>query len=264
MKTRNKYITNKILLLIKTFLCLLLFMPFISYAMEEGASLNKQKWPFDGFFGKFDVPSVQRGYQVYKEVCSTCHSAKRVYYRNLTDIGFSKEEVKAIASEYAVTDGPDEKGNMFKRAAFPSDSFVSPYENENLAKLANGGAVPPDLSLIVKARENGPDYVFSLLTGYVNPPENFSVEEGLNYNPYFPTQQLRMPAPLSSGLVEYSDGTEATLEQMAYDVVNFLQWIAEPEMQKRKRTGIIVFGYLFVITVLFYIAKKRIWSRLEK
>lgn len=261
---KNKY--KKIFFLLRKnilfFMCFFLILPIYSSASEEIA-LKKKDWSFEGVFGRFDTQSIQRGYQVYKEVCSSCHSVKRLYYRNLTEIGFSSDEAKAIASEYGVVDGPDDEGKMFKRAALLSDSFVAPFPNKNAAKASHGGAFPPDLSLIIKAREEGPNYVFSLITGYKQAPESVDLGDGLSYNPYFANKQIRMPPPLSADLVEYQDGTSATLEQMAYDVVNFLQWASEPEMEKRKNLGINVLFYLFVFTILFYIAKKRIWARLK-
>lgn len=221
-------------------------------------------WEFDGFLGRVDKQSVQRGYQVYKEVCSACHSLKLLSYRNLQDIGFSEAEVKQIASEYIVTDGPNDEGEMFERAALPSDRFVGPFANEQAARAANGGALPPDLSLIVKARHDGANYVYSLITGFTNAPEGFHLAEGKFYNPYFEGRQIGMTPPLADdGAVEYKDGTTATKEQMAMDVVNFLQFAAEPEMEQRKKMGIAVIIFLVILTILFAIAKKRIWKRLD-
>jgi len=221
-------------------------------------------WEFDGFFGSFDKQSIQRGYQVYKEVCSSCHSMKLVAYRNLQDIGFSQSEVKQIASEYMMADGPDDSGEMFERPALPSDHFVSPFANEQAARAANGGALPPDLSLIVKARHSGPNYVYSLLTGYADAPDEFHLNEGKYYNPYFAGRQISMPPPLpDDGVVEYKDGTVATKEQMAIDVVNFLQFAAEPEMEARKKMGIKVMAFLAIMTLLFAIAKKLLWKKVK-
>ena len=192
---------------------------------------KEMKWNFDGVFGSIDRQSAQRGFQVYKEICSSCHSLKLVAYRNLTEIGFSEDEVKQIAAEYNVTDGPNDDGDMFDRPALPSDKFVSPFANEKAARASNGGAYPPDFSLIVKARHEGPSYIYSLITGYKDAPESFPMAEGKNYNPYFEGRQISMPAPITDdGQIEYKDGTYATKEQMTIDVVNFLQWAAEPEM----------------------------------
>ena len=222
------------------------------------------KWEFDGFFGRFDRVSAQRGYQVYKEVCSACHSLKLVAYRNLTEIGFSEEEVKQIASEYSVTDGPNDEGEMFDRPGLPSDKFVGPYTNEQAARAANGGALPPDLSLIVKARHEGPNYVYSLITGYVDAPEDFHLNEGKNYNPYFEGRQISMPPPLSDdGQVAYADGTIPTKEQMVIDVVNFLQFAAEPETEARKRMGVRTMIFLGLLFIILIAAKKAVWKTLK-
>lgn len=221
-------------------------------------------WPFDGAFGTFDRASIQRGFQVYKEVCSACHSMKYLSYRNLEQVGFSEAEVKAIAASVTVTDGPNDDGDMFERAGRPSDPFKSPFANDKAAAAANGGAIPPDLSLMAKARPNGPDYIYSLLVGYKEPmPADFHLQGALSYNPYFPGGQLAMAQPLNDGQVEYQDGTEASLDQMAKDVVNFLQWAAEPEMEDRKRMGFKVLFFLGVFTVFFYIAKVRVWSKIR-
>lgn len=233
-------------------------------AMLEKEKSKRISWPFDGIFGYFDKQAAQRGFQVYKEVCQVCHSLKYLEYRSLEDIGFSKDEVKTIAAENSLTDGPNEKGEMFQRPARPHDKFVPPYPNEQAARVANGGAYPPDLSLIINARTSGANYVYSILTGYLNaPPKNFKLTPGMHYNPYFSGRQILMPSPLSDGLVAYSDGTEASIDQMAKDVVVFLQWAAEPEMEKRKLMGIKVILYLVGLTIIFYLAKRRIWSKVK-
>ncbi len=224
---------------------------------------KEMHWSFDGMMGKVDKQSAQRGFQVYKEVCSACHGLNRVAFRNLQDLGFSEAEVKALAAGYTVKDGPNDSGEMFDRPGLPSDKFVPPYANEQAARAAQNGAYPPDLSLIIKARPNGANYVYSLLTGYETPPADAHVAEGLHYNPYFPTHAIAMAAPLSDGQVSYEDGTEATRDQMAKDVVNFLQWAAEPEMEERKGMGLKVLLFLLVFTGFMYVAKKKIWSRLH-
>jgi len=229
------------------------------------ASPPKQMdWPFDGITGKFDFQTIQRGFQVYREVCAACHSIKLLYYRNLKNIGFSENEIKEIAKNYMVKDGPNDQGDMFERPAAPSDHFVGPYPNEQVARASNNGAYPPDLSLMVKARHDGPNYLYSLLTGYQTPPVDVKVPDGLYYNLYYPSRQIAMPPPLSDNLITYLDGTKATTEQMAYDVVNFLQWASEPEMEQRKLMGLKVIGFLIFFTVISYIAKNRIWNKLEK
>ena len=221
-------------------------------------------WPFEGIFGTFDRQAAQRGAQVYLEVCSTCHSNHNLYYRNLKDIGFSEAEIKQLAQKYTVKDGPNAEGEMFDRPALPSDRFVSPYPNKEAARPANNGAYPVDLSLIIKARQDGPNYVFSLLSGYQEAPANVKLMPGLYYNPYFEGGQIAMPPPLTEGQVTFSDGTSATVEQMAKDVVVFLQWAAEPEMEHRKSMGLKVMIFLLVFTVFFYMAKKKIWKNISK
>jgi ubiquinol-cytochrome c reductase cytochrome c1 subunit len=242
---------------------LILFSTIYAFANQE-LHLKKMIWPFDGFFGKVDKQSAQRGFQVYKEVCQVCHGLSHLSYRNLMDLGFSEAEVKEIAKNYSVVDGPNDDGEMFERKALPSDKFVSPYKNEKAARASNNGAYPPDLSLIIKARHDGANYVYSLLTGYEEAPSDFKLMPGLNYNKYFQGHQIAMPAPLSDSQVTYQDGTKASVEQMAYDVVNFLQFAAEPEMEKRKAMGTKVMIYLVIFTLLFYFSKKRIWSDLEQ
>ena len=221
---------------------------------------QKMRWSFDGFFGSVDKASAQRGFQIYKEICSSCHSLKLLSYRNLQDIGFSEDEVKFIASEYLVQDGPDDEGEMFDRPGLASDRFVGPYANENQARAANGGAIPPDLSLIMKARHDGPNYVYSLLTGYKDAPEGFEMAEGKNYNPYFEGRQIAMPAPITDDAqIDYNDGTYAAKEQMVIDVVNFLQYAAEPETEKRKKMGVRTMIFLFALFIILIAAKKAVW-----
>lgn len=235
------------------------------FAGSGGAAHNKKvDWQFDGVFGTVDRQSAQRGFQVYKEVCAACHSLKLISFRTLQELGFPEGEVKAIAAEYSIQDGPNDAGDMFERPGRPSDSFPAPYANEKAARVANNGALPPDLSLMVKARVDGANYLYSLLTGYENAPEGFHLSEGMHYNRYFPGGQIAMPKPMSDGQVTYGDGTANTADQMAHDVVNFLQWTAEPEMEARKRMGIKVFVYLLVFTGLFIAAKKRVWRNIEK
>jgi ubiquinol-cytochrome c reductase cytochrome c1 subunit len=221
-------------------------------------------WPFEGIFGTFDRQAAQRGAQVYFEVCSACHSNHNLYYRNLKDIGFSEVEIKQLAQKYTVKDGPNAEGEMFDRPALPSDRFVSPYPNEEAARAANNGAYPVDLSLIIKARHDGPNYVFSLLSGYQEAPADIKLMPGLYYNPYFEGGQIAMPPPLTQGQVTFSDNTPATVEQMAKDVVVFLQWAAEPEMEHRKSIGLKVMIFLLVFTIFFYMAKKKIWKNISK
>ncbi len=327
-----------------------------AFAAGDVKHPHQHDWAFDGAFGTFDKPAIQRGLQVYKEVCSSCHGVKRVPFRRLVEVGFSEAEVKSLAASYTVMDGPNDDGEMYERPGRASDKIPSPYPNELAARAVNNGAYPLDLSLITKARHDGPNYVYSLLTGYEDAPaylckkvvdgacvsfhrispqdakakqeemkaaaeadaavaaeklaakkadakegdkadeaaeeakkevkkgdlflcasivENVEEIDGktvksesctemgktLHYNPYFAGNQIAMVAPLhTEGQVEYQDETKATVEQMSHDVVNFLQWAAEPEMENRKRMGIRVMIFLGFFTVLFYIAKKRIWN----
>lgn len=229
-------------------------------AAGEAQKLPSQHWSFSGMFGTYDRAALQRGFQVYKEVCSACHSARLLSYRNLVNLGFSEDEVKAIAAGYEVTDGPNDQGEMFKRPARPSDRFVSPFPNEEAARAANNGANPPDLSLITKARVGGADYIHALLTGYATPPAGVTVPPGMNYNTYFPGHMIAMAAPLSDGAVTFADNTKATPAQMAHDVATFLTWAAEPEMEARKRTGIKVILFLIVLSGLLYAVKRKVWK----
>ena len=203
---------------------------------SNNVELMKQNWPFNGVFGRFDQSSLQRGFQVYREVCAACHGIRQISYRDLKGIGYSNDEIKFIAAEYQVLDGPNDEGEMFERDARPSDKFVGPYENDKVARLANNGAYPPDLSLIVKARADGANYLYSLLNGYKDFPDNFEASEGMYYNEFYPGNQIAMPSPLMDDLVEYSDGTEATQSQIAKDVTSFLAWTAEPELEERKKS----------------------------
>lgn len=234
---------------------------FSAPALAAGGSNapTAQNWSFNGPFGTFDRGELQRGFQIYKEVCAACHSMKYVAFRNLRDIGFSEAEVKALAATYEVTDGPDDSGEMFQRPGLPSDRFPAPFPNEKAARAANGGAYPVDLSLIAKARAAGPDYLYALLTGYKEAPAGVTVGEGLTYNEAFPGHQIAMPQPLNEDQVTYADGKPATVEQMSRDVSAFLMWAAEPKLEDRKRMGFKVMIFLVILTGLFFAAKKRIW-----
>ncbi len=219
------------------------------------------KWNFEGMLGTFDRSSIQRGFQVYKEVCSACHSLDLIAFRNLTEIGFNEPQAKEIAKGYSITAGPNDIGEMYQRPGILSDYLPSPYPNEQTARASNNGASPPDLSLMIRARENGANYVYSLLTGFNQAvPAGMIVQDNMHYNPYFPGMQIAMAPPLSDGIVTYTDGTKATVDQMARDVVNFLQWTADPKMEKRKEMGLKVLMFLFIFTGLFYIAKKHVWK----
>ena len=232
----------------------------------EKVEYLKTDWTFKGLFGKFDRASLQRGYQVYTEVCAACHSMKYLSYRNLSEKGgpeFSVAQAKAIAASFEVTDGPNADGDMFQRPGKLSDKFVMPYENVKAAEAANGGAYPPDMSVLVKARGGGVDYIYSLLQGYEEAPSGITLDEGVHYNKYMYGNKIKMSAPLSDDIVEYSDGTKATVEQMSKDVTTFLMWAAEPSLEARHQMGFKAIIYLIILTILVYFSMKRIWSRVK-
>ena len=219
----------------------------------EKVQLLETNWSFKGLTGKFDRGSLQRGYQVYTEVCASCHSMKYVSYRNLAEPGgpeFTKEQAKAIASNFEVEDGPNSDGEMFTRPAKLSDRFVNPYENTKAAQAANGGAYPPDMSVLAKARSGGVDYIYSLLLGYEDAPSGITLDDGVYYNKFMYGNKIKMSEPLSDGLVEYSDGTNASKEQMAKDVTTFLMWAAEPHLESRHKMGFKTILYLIILTIL--------------
>mgnify|MGYP001807828998 FL=1 len=238
----------------------------LSSQAAEKVEYLKTDWSFKGLFGKFDRGALQRGYQVYTEVCASCHSMKYLSYRNLSEKGgpeFTEQQAKAIAASFDVTDGPNSDGEMFTRPGKLSDKFVMPYENVKAAQAANGGAYPPDMSVLVKARGGGVDYIYSLLQGYEDPPAGITLDEGVHYNKYMYGNKIKMSNPLSDGLVEYSDGTNATVEQMSKDVTTFLMWTAEPHLETRHQMGFKAILYLIILTILVYFSMKRIWSRVE-
>lgn len=226
-----------------------------------GKAFKNVSWPWEGVFGSYDKASLQRGLQVYQDVCAGCHGLRLVAYRNLSALGYNTDQIKAFAKEYEVqNEEPNDEGEMFMRPALPSDRFISPYPNEQAARASNNGAYPPDLSLIVKARKQGADYLYSLLSGYSEPPAKAEAMEGLNYNPYFAGGWIAMPSPLSDDGVEYGDGTKATVDQMAKDVTSFLAWAAMPELEARKGMGLKVMIFLIVLTGLLIAVKKKVWS----
>ena len=242
------------------------FFVLINLSFAEEIKIPKQNWTFKGITGKFDRASLQRGYQVYTEVCSSCHSMNLLSYRNLGEEGgpeFSVQQVKAIASNFEVTDGPNDDGEMFTRPGRPSDKFVSPYPNIKAAMAANGGAYPPDMSVLVKARKGGADYIYAVLTGYTEPPSGFELEDGVYYNKYMDGNKIKMSNPLSDDLISYSDGTKATEAQMAKDVTTFLAWAAEPTLEQRHKMGVKVLIFLIIFTILVYLSMKRLWSRID-
>lgn len=234
-----------------------------SHAAGDAISYPSQSWSFSGFFGTFDRASLQRGFQVYKDVCASCHSLKLMAYRNLSALGFTEEEVKAIAAQMVVKDGPNDQGDMFERPGRPSDKFVAPFANDQAARAANGGALPPDLSLMIKARPGGADYVNALMTGYANAPDGFELLDGQYYNKYFAGHKIAMPPPLADEQVTYADGTPATVAQMSLDVAHFLAWTAEPELEARKKLGLKVMLFLSILTLLLYGVKRKVWADLH-
>ncbi|MEM1377391.1 MAG: cytochrome c1 [Pseudomonadota bacterium] len=257
-------------------------------ALAAGAyPINKPRqvdWTFAGPFGTYDKAQLQRGLKVYTELCSACHSMDLVAFRNLADLGYTEDQIKAFAAQYEVQDGPDEFGEMFMRPATPADRFPSPYLNREEAISANGGAYPPDFSLLAKARhvergfptfvfdiftqyaEGAPDYIYSLLTGYTDDiPEKYIDQVGdLNYNPYFlGGAAIAMAQPLYDDSVDYDDGTPTTLSQHAQDVTAFMMWAAEPKLEERKQLGFRVMVFLIIFSALLYLSKKQVWSRID-
>jgi ubiquinol-cytochrome c reductase cytochrome c1 subunit len=244
--------------------------PVMKSAAEEFHLAPKDiHYSFEGPLGRYDRQQLQRGFQVYKEVCSACHSMRLVAFRDLEEIGFTKPEVKALAKGWQ-TETPSlnpDTGEPATRKSLPSDYIPSAYPNEIAARAGNNNALPPDMSLLAKAREGGPAYIASLVTGYADPSPalkkefpDFSTPPGLHFNPYFANLNLAMPPPLTSdGQVTYADGTKATKLQMATDVSAFLMWAAEPKLENRKRTGVAVLGYLIIATLLAFGAYRNIW-----
>jgi cytochrome c1 len=234
---------------------------------NHAPEIAEQSWSFTPPFGAFDNAQLQRGFQVYKEICASCHSMRLLSYRNLGEPGgpeFSPKAVEILASQVQVTDGPNDKGEMFQRPARPSDPFRSPFANDQLARIANSGALPPDLSVIAKARPGGPDYIYALLTGYHPAPSGFDLAQGMHYNAAFPGHQIAMPLPLSDGVVGYTDGTKPTLDNYARDVSAYLMWAAEPKLEERHKTGGRVMIFLIVFVVIMYLAKRAVWAPLKR
>jgi ubiquinol-cytochrome c reductase cytochrome c1 subunit len=227
------------------------------------------EWSFEGALGTYDRAALQRGFQVYKEICSVCHSLSRVAIRTLGEPGgpgFTDPEVRALAAQYQVPAGPndqgqtvDENGQPLMRPAIPADTFPSPFPNANAARTANNGSLPPDLSLIVKARENGADYVYSVLTGYGQPPPGLRPAPGRFYNAYVAGNQIAMPPPINPMQVTYADGTEASVDQMAHDLVTFLTWAGDPKMEERKRMGFGVLIFLLTLSTMLYYSYRKVW-----
>jgi ubiquinol-cytochrome c reductase cytochrome c1 subunit len=229
-------------------------------AADEGPPLPSQHWSFEGPFGTFDLASAQRGFQVYSEVCSACHSMNLLHYRDLAGIGLNADQIKAIAAAVTVPIGLDDQGQPLDGPGTPASKFRAPYPNEKAARAALNGALPPDLSLIYNAREGHGDYLYGLLTGYSDPPAGMQMQAGMNYNKYFPGHQIAMPPPLSDGRVTYADGTPASVEQMAHDVVTFLAWAANPEMVQRKQIGWRWVLFFLIMAGLTYAVKRKVWA----
>ena len=231
-------------------------------AMAAGGNVELQQrdWSFSGPFGTFDKAAMQRGFQAYREVCAGCHSLELIAFRNFADLGYNDAEIKAIAAQYEVQDGPNDDGEMFMRPGIAADRIPSPYPNDNAARAGNNGALPPDLSLIAKARANGPDYLFSLLAGYKEAPEGVTVPEGMHYNAAYPGNLIAMPQPLYGEDVTYSDGADNSIDAISGDLVQFLMWAAEPKMEVRKRIGVAAVFFLSIFVIFSYLAKRRVWA----
>lgn len=232
----------------------------IVHADDEALHPPHIHWPHSSYLGSFDAAAIRRGYEVYRNVCASCHSMNRIAFRNLVGVAYTEDEVKEMAEDIEVEDGPNEEGLMFSRPGRLSDYLPAPYPNEEAARYANNGALPPDLSLITKARHGGENYLWALLTGYRDAPEGINVREGLHYNPYFAGGQIAMARALYDGAVEYDDGTEATTSQMAKDVSTFLAWAAEPEHDERKKMGMEWIGGFAILAVGMVYLKRFRWS----
>jgi ubiquinol-cytochrome c reductase cytochrome c1 subunit len=241
-------------------LALGLFAAAPAYAAGGEIAIPDRKFSFDGIFGTYDRASAQRGFQVYKEVCAACHGMRLVAYRNLRELGLTEAQVAGIASQFEIKDGPNDEGQMFERPGRPADRFRSPFANDAAARAANNGALPPDLSVMTKARAGGADYLFALLTGYVDPPPGVTVMDGMHFNRYYPGNQIAMGPVLNPDQVEFADGTSATVEQMAHDVSTFLQWAAEPELEQRRALGVKIIIFLTILAGLTYAVKRKIWA----
>jgi ubiquinol-cytochrome c reductase cytochrome c1 subunit len=232
----------------------------VTFLSEDTVHPPELPWAHLGMFSSYDCGALRRGFQVYRQVCATCHSIERIRWRELEGVTHTKEQLKAMAADTDVVDGPNDEGEMFERPGKLSDPLPSPYANDAVGRLANNGALPPDLSLMVKARHSGQDYLFSLLTGYIEPPAGKPMMPGLHYNPYFPGGGIAMPPPLSDGGVEYEDGTVATISQQARDVVEFLNWCAEPEADARKLEGAVVMASIAFMLLGSGYYKRFKWS----
>lgn len=232
-------------------------------AAEGETVLNHYDWTFEGVFGHYDNAQLRRGFQVYRDVCASCHGLSLIRYRNLQEIGLSEDEVKELAAQYEYQDGFDEYGEPKFRPGIPADPLKDPFPNEAAARAANGGAYPPDLSLMAKARFGGADYIATLLLAYEEPPEDVELMPGMYYNTAFPGHQIAMPQLIFDDAVAYEDGAPTTAEAIAKDVAAFLMWTAEPNLEQRKSLGVKVMIFLVIMTALFYALKRQIWKRVE-
>jgi len=228
---------------------------------SEGGHVPELHWSFEGFTGTYDRASLQRGFKVYREVCAACHSMDRLHYRDLAALGYSEGQIKAVAGEYTFMDGPNDEGDMYERPGRPSDPFKSPYLNVEQARYANGGAYPPDMSLLAKARHGGANYIYGILNSYEEPPEGTTLLQGQYWNATMPGHIIAMAPPLQDGQVAYDDNSPQTVVQYAKDVGTFLTWAAEPHMEERKRIGVTVFLFLLVYTGIMISVKKKIWAK---
>jgi ubiquinol-cytochrome c reductase cytochrome c1 subunit len=237
--------------------------PLTASAAEETITLPNERWSFDSPLGTFDLASAQRGFQIYSTVCANCHAMRFLHFRDLAGIGLNAEQIKAVAASFTVPQGLNDEGLPKEGPGTPSNQFRSPFPNDKAAAAANNGGIPPDLSLMINAREGGPNYVYGLLTGYSDPPAGFTVGDGLYYNRIFPGHQIKMPPPLQEGTVTYTDGTPNSLNQEAHDIVTFLAWAANPEMVERKQMGVKIVLFLVFMTGLTYVVKRKVWSDVD-
>ena len=230
---------------------------------DEGPPSPPHKWSFESPIGTFDRGELQRGFQVYTQVCASCHALQHLRYDKLKALGYNEAQIKAVAAQHEVPGDLDDEGNATKRPGKPGDYFARPFANEKAARAANNGAYPPDQSMIVKARPHGPNYIYALLTGYTDPPVGVKVATGMYYNKYFPGHQIAMPPPLAAGQVQYADGSPATVAQMAHDVTVFLTWSSEPTLEERRHMGVQVLGFLALFTIMMYVVMRRTWRHLK-
>ncbi len=230
---------------------------------DDDAPMPHESWSFSSLFGTYDMAAAQRGFSIYQQVCSNCHSMTLLHYRDLEGIGLSEEQIKAVAAAVTVPQGFDDQGNPKDGPGTPADQFKSPFANPQAARAANNGALPPDLSLIVNAREGHADYIYGILTGFVNAPPTFKMQDGMYYNKMYPGHQIGMPQPLRDGSVDYVDGTPNSLDQEAHDVVTFLAWASNPEETERKQMGVRIVLFLMVMTCLTYAVKRKVWADVD-